>query len=65
MKFFGRNNDRARKSFEERAFYKEYAFSDISSRLDLSDFLYGNPLYGRVDNKGCPIYPNEAFLKTY
>ena len=65
MDFFGKNNDSARRSFSERALYKEYAFSNIGGRLDLSDFLYGSPLYGRIDNKGYSIYPNQNYLKSY
>lgn len=62
--FFGENGARAQITFQERALYKEYAMETYDN-LNLTDFLYNNPLYGRVDTKGFSITPKEEFLAQF
>tara|TARA_Y100000593_G_scaffold94963_1_gene197656 strand:- start:1019 stop:2359 length:1341 start_codon:yes stop_codon:yes gene_type:complete len=63
-KFMGVNDLAAKMSFEERANYKEYALAQYNG-LNLTDFLYKNPLYGKVDEEGFVITPKEEFLAQY
>jgi hypothetical protein len=62
--FFAQNNLNPRMSFNERAMYKEFALQTYDD-LDLTDFLYGSPFYGKLDRKGNAIIPNENFLEQY
>ena len=64
MLFVGQNNETARTAFEQRALYKENALEGYNN-LNLSDFLYSNPLYGKVDRSGNAIFPNDNFLVQY
>lgn len=64
MEFHGKNDIGTKVAFEEKALYKEYSFASFNN-LDLTDFLYLNPFYGRIDNKGYSVFPDERFLKTY
>ena len=64
MDFFGQNRLTTRIAFEEKALFKEYGMSKYGN-LDLSDFLYKNPYYGRIDNKGCSIIPNTQHIKPF
>jgi len=64
MLFLGQNNENARAAFEQRALYKENALEEYN-HLNLSDFLYNNPLYGKIDRVGNAIFPNDNFLIQY
>ena len=61
---FGINELPARAAFEERALYKEYAMAQYDE-LNLTDFLYRNPYYGRIDTEGFVISPKEEFLAQF
>tara|TARA_R110002074_G_scaffold4549_2_gene22518 strand:+ start:4773 stop:6137 length:1365 start_codon:yes stop_codon:yes gene_type:complete len=64
MDFFGQNRLTTRIAFEEKALFKEYGMSKYGN-LDLSDFLYKNPYYGKIDNKGYSIIPNTQHIKPF
>jgi hypothetical protein len=62
MEFLGFNNLPTRWSFQQRALYKECALTGEDQKLNLTDFWYKNPLYGKVDPQGRVVIPNEDFL---
>jgi hypothetical protein len=62
MEFFAFNNLPSRFSFQQRALYKEHGMRNLDDALNLTDFWYKSPLYGKVDNKGRVVVPNENFL---
>lgn len=62
MEFFGQNNLNSKISFQERALFKEYGMAEYQN-LNLSDFLYKNPYYGKIDNKGYSIFPRTELMK--
>jgi hypothetical protein len=62
MEFFGQNKLNSKMSFQERALFKEYGMAEYQN-LNLSDFLYKNPYYGKIDRKGYSITPRPEFLK--
>ena len=64
MDFFGQNRLTTRIAFEEKALFKEYGMSKYGN-LDLSDFLYKNPYYGKIDNKGYSIIPKAQYIKPF
>ena len=64
MKFFGQNNLNAKTSFQERALYKQEAMLKYD-HLNLTDFYYKSPYYGKVDRDGNSVFPDESFLTPY
>ena len=62
MKFYGFYNLPSRSSFQQRALYKEQALASIDRQLNVTDFWYKNPLYGKLDQQGRVVVPNESFL---
>ena len=62
MEFFGQNNLNSKISFQERALFKEYGMAEYQN-LNLSDFIYKNPYYGKIDNRGYSIFPRTELAK--
>ena len=62
--FFAKNNLGPKMAFEERAIYKEFALKAYDD-LGLTDFLYDNPFYGKLDREGYAIALDETFLAQY
>ena len=64
MEFFARNTLPTKLLFSERALYKEYALEEFKD-LNLCDFLYKNPFYGKLDYNGYVITPDETSLGQF
>jgi len=62
--FFGSNDSPAQTTWQERALYKQEAMAAYDY-LNLSDFWYKNPFYGKIDKHGYAIAPLENCLAQY
>tara|TARA_A100001515_G_scaffold58562_1_gene46245 strand:- start:980 stop:2314 length:1335 start_codon:yes stop_codon:yes gene_type:complete len=62
--YYAKNNLDPKMAFNERAMYKEFAMQAYDD-LNLTDFLYGNPFYGKIDREGYAVILDESHLKQY
>lgn len=62
--YFAKNNLGSKMAFNERAIYKEFAMRAYDD-LNLTDFLYDNPFYGKIDREGYAVILDESFLTQY
>jgi len=62
--YFAKNNLGSKMAFNERAIYKEFAMN-VYEDLNLTDFLYDSPFYGKIDRKGYAITLDESSLIQY
>ena len=63
IEFFGFNNMSSKASFQQRALYKEYGMLELDKKINLTDFLYKNPFYGKLNTSGVPVKPKTSLLK--
>ena len=50
-------------SFKQRALYKEFGLFELDNKINLTDFLYKNPFYGKINKSGIPISPKTDLLR--